>query len=203
MTDPTTPDPTPDPEPTPEPEPAPAGPQSFSQADVDRIVRERLKRESQKYEGYDEFKTKASELDAIRDGEKTELEKARERAEVLERETAEAKTLARESLLRAAVVAEAATRKVVDPEATVLLLDRSSLEYDENGAPTNVASAMDSLLEAKPYLLGGSRPAGSADLGARGGADGQLAREDLKNMSPEQIVEAQKAGRLSDMVGAP
>lgn len=41
---------------------------------------------------------------------------------------------------------------------------------------------------------------GSADLGAREGAKGvkQISREDLKSMTPQEIVQARKDGRLKD-----
>lgn len=60
-------DPNPNPEPTPEGEPAKE--QTFTQADVDRIVAERLKREREttktKYADYDDLKTKAGEATTL------------------------------------------------------------------------------------------------------------------------------------------
>lgn len=51
--------------------------QTFSQADVDRIVGERLARErSSKFGDYDDLKTKAAEFDKLRESQATEQEKA-------------------------------------------------------------------------------------------------------------------------------
>lgn len=64
---------------------------TLSQADVDRIVQERLARERQKYADYDELKSKAEAADSS----KTDLEKLTEQIEALkaENETNKAKAL--------------------------------------------------------------------------------------------------------------
>lgn len=171
-------------------------PRSFSQADVDRIVKERLARvKADPPADYEELKTKASKLDDLEAANKTELEKAQERMAKAERAAADAAERAQEHLLRAAVVAEAARKNVIDPEAAMALIDRATLEFDKEGAPTNIADAMDLLLKAKPYLVGGGK--GSADQGARSTSGvGQLSSESLKTMTPEQIVKARQEGRF-------
>lgn len=52
-----------------------AGERTFGQADVDRIVQQRLAREREQYADYADVKAKAEELDKIREAEKTDLEK--------------------------------------------------------------------------------------------------------------------------------
>lgn len=64
---------------------------TFTQAELDAIVSDRLKRERTKYEGFDEFKEKAARLDELEEASKTELQKATERAQALETELAELK----------------------------------------------------------------------------------------------------------------
>lgn len=59
---------------------------TFSQADVDRIVADRLQRERQKYGDYDALKDKASKYDQMEEASKTELQKANERAANLQKE---------------------------------------------------------------------------------------------------------------------
>lgn len=58
----------------------------FSQADVDKIVMERLQRERQKYGDYDSLKDKASKYDQLEEASKTELQKATEKAAKLQKE---------------------------------------------------------------------------------------------------------------------
>jgi len=65
---------------------------TFTQDDVNRIVSERLAKERSKYEGYDEYKSKAAELDALKESQKTELQKATERADQLAAELDALKT---------------------------------------------------------------------------------------------------------------
>lgn len=65
---------------------APVEEKTFTQSELDKIVADRLSRERQKYEGFDELKAKAAKLDEIEASSKTELQKATERAEKLEKE---------------------------------------------------------------------------------------------------------------------
>lgn len=54
---------------------------TFTQAELNAIVSDRLAREREKYVGFDEFKAKAEKFDAAEDAAKIDLEKAREEAE--------------------------------------------------------------------------------------------------------------------------
>ena len=180
-------------------DPAEAQPErTFSQADLDRIVKDRLARQRAQFADYDEIKGKLSEIEQAS---KTELEKALEKAAEFEKRMQDNEARAREALLRAAVVSEAAKKNVVDPDAALALLNKDALEFDEHGQPTNVPDLIDSLLIDKTYLAGKPRTTtGSADLGAReGNTPGQLTRDDLKSMSPAAIVQADQEGRLRDL----
>lgn len=72
-----------------------------------------------------------------------------------------------------------------------------------------IKEALDELLEKKPYLAvaaqGAKRFQGSGDGGARKGPQKptQLTEDDLRRMSPEQIVKAQAEGRFNDLLGVP
>ncbi|MCR5848184.1 MAG: phage capsid protein, partial [Lachnospiraceae bacterium] len=61
---------------------------TFTQEEVNSIVAERLGRDRQKYADYDSLKQKAEEFDRLQEANKTELQKATERAEILEKELA-------------------------------------------------------------------------------------------------------------------
>lgn len=179
-------------------------PKSFSQAEVDRIVQDRLARaKATPPADYEELQASAAKLAEIEEANKTELEKERDKAAKAEERALKVEAEAKEIRLRSAILAEAAKidRKIVDTDAAIALLDRSTLELDDDGNPTNIAKAMDSLLEAKPFLVadsGGAR--GNADQGARGGGGKQLTREDLKTMPSAEIVKAQDEGRLDHLL---
>jgi hypothetical protein len=185
---------------------AAADDKKFTQADMDRVVQERLARDRKDRpsdEEITELREAKRKLDEQEAANATELEKAQKRAEKAEADAAAALATAKETRLRSAILAEAAKadRKVVDPDAVLTLLDRSKLELDTDGNPTNIAAAMDELLADKTYLVGsggnGRGANGNADQGARtnNGVE-QLASTD--GMSPEEIAKAVTDGRLND-----
>lgn len=179
-------------------------PRAFSQEDVDRIVKERLARQKSQFGDYDELKARAAKLDELEEAGRSELEKAQKAAADAIAERDKILTEAREARLTAAILAEVAKtdRKVVDPEAALKLLDRSTLELGEDGVPTNTASAVDALLEARPFLVssGGGSARGNADQGARQGGKEQLSRAALAHMTPDEINQARREGRLDDLL---
>ena len=84
-------------------------PQTFTQEELDKIVTDRLARERKKYEGIDleDLKRKASEFDRIEEANKTELEKANERANSLQAELDSMKKLNEVKEMRERVANEA------------------------------------------------------------------------------------------------
>ena len=76
----------------------PATEKTFTQDEVNGIVSERLKRVEAKYEDYEALKEKAARLDKIEEENKTELERATERAVALQ---GELDTIKKENELRA------------------------------------------------------------------------------------------------------
>lgn len=103
-----------------------------------------------------------------------------------------------------------AARLFADPDdaAALLLRDHDADEFLDDGKidVEAIQDALDGLLNKKPYLAaaqGGKRFQGSGDGGARNDTrPKQLTRDDLKTMSPEQIVEAKAKGQLVDLLGA-
>lgn len=59
---------------------------TFTQEELNSIVNDRLKRERAKYEDYEELKAKANKFDELEEANKTELQKANDRASALEAE---------------------------------------------------------------------------------------------------------------------
>ena len=59
---------------------------TFTQAELNQIVQERLQREREKYADYESMKEKANRLDQIEEDAKSELQKAQEKAEKLQAE---------------------------------------------------------------------------------------------------------------------
>lgn len=136
----------------------PAGSErTFSQEDVDRIVKERLEREHKKQE---EAAAKARE-----DAEKKALEeqgKHKELAEKATREAEQARSLkeAAENALRNerikyAVLTKAMQMNLAEPEDALKLMDLSDLKFQEDGSPSGdaIGKKLEELIKSKPYLV--------------------------------------------------
>ncbi|MCL2611954.1 MAG: hypothetical protein FWD95_01840 [Nocardioidaceae bacterium] len=83
-------------------------------------------------------------------------------------------------------------------------IDPSDFEVGSDGSVDSdaIVSAIDSLINTKPYLAAQGQQVGSADAGARNGTGPkQLTREDIAQMSPEEIVAAKNDGRLKRLLG--
>lgn len=119
--------------------------------------------------------------------------------------------------VRAEMAAEALNQRVMDkieakaaklfadPEDAVVLLGRNVADYIDDGKVDIEAinDALADLLKKKPHLAAATpaRFQGSADGGARkGSAPAQLTEQDLKRMTPEQIVKARESGQLADLL---
>ncbi|MBI0294497.1 hypothetical protein JBE04_08375 [Streptomyces sp. PRKS01-29] len=124
------------------------------------------------------------------------------RAEAAREATAKANARILRSEVRAA-----AAGKLADPRDALRFLDLDQFEVDESGDvdAEEIAEAIEDLIKTKPYLAAATakRFQGTGDGGARKGKSrpAQLTREDLKRMSPEQIVKAKDEGRLDDALG--
>lgn len=99
---------------------------TFTQAEMDAIIGERLSRERAKYADYDEVKAKAAKYDEVEEANKTELQKA-----VEERDALKARIDKLEAdKAHADAVAKAAAEHGVD----AALLARMSGDVEENAA---------------------------------------------------------------------
>lgn len=74
---------------------------TFTQADLDKAIKDRLDRERKKYADYEDIKAKATELDKLRDGQKTEIEKAQEALAAANKKAAEAEAKVKASEIKA------------------------------------------------------------------------------------------------------
>lgn len=100
-----------------------------------------------------------------------------------------------------------ASKLFADPEDAALLLGRRIDEFIDGGKLDldAIEDALEDLLKKKPHLAAATAPrfSGSADGGARKGSGQptQLTENDLKRMTPDQIVAAQDKGQLNELLG--
>src|ERR1700738_1169588 len=107
---------------------------TFKQADVDRIVSERLARSSAKFADYDALKAKADLHDAAELASQTELQKATARAEAAAKKAAEAAARLQTSSVRSALIAEATKAGAVDGDTVAALVDLAKVTGGAGGA---------------------------------------------------------------------
>lgn len=150
---------------------------TFTQADIDRIVKERLERQRQQFADYDDLRQKAAKLDELEDAQKSELEKLQERLAQEQKAREQLAAQHKEALVRMTVERLAAAQGFLDPSDAYRMLDVQSLSVNDAGEVEGAAEALKQLAEQKPYLL---RPQGQigATNPARGG--GQTGETDAE-----------------------
>lgn len=113
----------------------------------------------------------------------------------------EALALANDRIRKAEVRALAAG-KFADPTDALKFVDLEQFEVSEEGEVDSsaITTALDEVLSSRPYLAaqGGSAPAYSPSLNRGKAPKSQLSAEDLKTMSPAEILTARKEGRLDN-----
>ena len=143
----------------------------FSQDEVNKIIKGRSERELQRmlgeigFQSIDELKTLVKQKKEHEDAEKSELQKAQERAAALEKEK---ETLLASQKTRTAqydVAVKAAKLGIVDPDAAYRLMDQGKIEFDDAGNPTNTEVLLQDLIKNKPYLVGSGSSAANAAKG--------------------------------------
>lgn len=104
-------------------------------------------------------------------------------------------------------ICSAAAGKLIDPSDALAFVDTSSLLTDAGEIDTDkIDAAISDLLDNRPHLAADTRrkPIGSAGQGE--GRDRsaiqQVTRDQLHTMTPAQINEARKQGRLNHLMGA-
>lgn len=134
------------------------------------------------------------------------LEPDEQRLEEARREARQEVATAYHKRLLKSAVQTAAKGRLSDPADAFRFLDLDKFEVsDDDEIDTGeIEQAIDELLSSKPYLAAGEpkRFQGGADQGAKGNkSPAQVTRDQLSNMTPEQITKAQKDGRLNDLLG--
>lgn len=81
-------------------------PKTFTQDEVNAIVAERLSRDRAKFADYETLKEKAGKFDEMQEANKTELQKATEKAAALEKELADMKQAAEVQAMRQKISTE-------------------------------------------------------------------------------------------------
>ena len=167
---------------------------TFTQADIDRVVQDRLTRERAKYADYDNLKAAADKLRELEDAQKSELERAQQAKEQAEATAKAAMEMANQRLVRAAFIAAAAQAGAAHPEDAFALADRAGVTVADDGTIEGVDVAVQTLVDAGRLVMSGKPTAPSTDAGAGGGTR----TAGTVQLTPEQLEIARKMGISPD-----
>lgn len=152
---------TPDGTPTPEPTAQPAQPvqpdKTFSQEEVNRILAEEKRKHKGQYADYDQLKAAAAELAQLKEAQLSDAEKLQRQLEEMKAAKAQAESLARGTLIRSAIISEAAKLNFNDPEDAYRLIDVNTLTVTDDKVE-GVSEAVKVLAESRKYLLKTNTP---------------------------------------------
>lgn len=166
------------------------GTRTFTESELQAIVRDRLARQKRQFADYEELKTAKQKLDELETAQMTELEKVKAQVEKLQVERDAAQQLAQDRLIRSAFVAEAARAGAAHPEDAFALADLSGVAIDDAGQVSGVSAAVTALVEANRLVLASQPGAPRLDGGAGSGE-----RPTLKTrLSAEEVEIARKMG---------
>jgi hypothetical protein len=130
---------------------------TFTQADIDRIVADRLSREKNKYSDYDELKAKADKFDEKEAANKSEADRLRDENAKLQKERDENAAKA----LRLEVAGEKGIKSKYVTGSSREEMEAAADEYLEDHPPTDGAKPPPSN-KPTPDLKGGSDPSEEA-----------------------------------------
>lgn len=150
---------------------------TFTQADVDSLIADRLSRERDKvakqYNDYDDLKAGAAEWQKHQDAQKGELEKLQEQLEEVQRERDDALQRRQDTLIQSAFVTAASAHNVTHPADAYNLADLSKVRIDDDGKVTGVKDQVEALVKDGRLPLKGQAQAPDVDGGVGTGRKGQ------------------------------
>lgn len=181
---------------------------SLTQAELDALIDTRLKRERKKYADYDEVKAKADEyakeLEAKRQAELSEVERAQEVAKKYEEEKQTlaaqleaVKKKAEQERIRNEFTKLAAKADIEYVDDALALADLSKVSVDEDGNVSGVDEVVSALVESKPFLLKKKTQEIGQTMNVSGTQSGPISAE---TRLAEAAEKARKSGTLADKV---
>lgn len=147
-----------------------------------------------------ELRTAQKALDDAKSKDLSDLEREKKRADDAEAKVSKADERLQEANLRIAI--SQSDLSIVDVETASLLLRKQGVEFDEDGEPKDIETALKTLTDSKPFLLGTEekpkpKSKGSTNGGAGTGDEGNggvtLTAEELEiakafKMTPEDYA---------------
>ena len=160
---------------------------AYSQSELNRMFSERAKQAESallKRLGFDSADGAESLIRQVREkqeAEKSELQKAKELADEKDKQLQALMDKQKELMIQNGVATVATKLGIIDPDAAYRLMDKSAIDFDENGQAKNVEALLVSMLKERPYL------AGTGASAMNPGKTRRYSREEIERMSPAEI----------------
>ncbi|MED3583625.1 scaffolding protein [Bacillus thuringiensis] len=187
-----------------------------SQEELDELVKKRLERErkksAEKYGDYDDVKAKLAEYEKAEEERKkqemTEIERLQAEKEEADKKALEASEAAQQAqekanarILNTEIKGIARTLDANDLGDVLALLDKSTIQLDENGNYQGVEEAVNALKESKPWMFKkvvGADAAGGANPGTNPRANEILALEkELEEAKEKALKDSKFVGEVT------
>ncbi len=183
----------------------PKGDKPFAVFQDEATFNARLKREGKaqldalaKSMGFESAEAMQTAAKAKKDADaasQTELEKEKAAREKAESDNKAVLETANKRLVDAEIKVLAKDAGFADVTDAVALIDRTSIQVDDQGNVTGAKEAVEALAKAKPHLLGEGKPGGtpgSAGNGNRQAGDGDKKTEFASNLAKKRAEEAKQ-----------
>ncbi len=144
------------------------------------------------FESVEAMQEAAKKVKEIEEKNKTDLEKEKERADKAESENAAIKETANQKLINAELKVFAVQSKFIDPEDAVILADCSKINVDKDGKVTGAKEAIETLVEAKPHLVGKKVDTPIGGPTNPGGDSDTMTEEEIGQKIAKDRLEAKK-----------
>tara|TARA_Y100000310_G_scaffold247132_1_gene252660 strand:- start:3350 stop:4042 length:693 start_codon:yes stop_codon:yes gene_type:complete len=181
-------DPNVNPNPAPEGDPPKEPAKTFTQEEVNALMGRVRAEAKAPFQDYDTLKERAAKADELERAQMTEAQKMAADLEQEKRTNADLKGSIANVNISAEVKVQAAKMGIVDPDAALLLVNRSGITYSAENGVQGAEEALKTLVGEKAYLVGtGPLP---PDLNRGPGEPGPL----TPTLTPEQKEQARKFG---------
>lgn len=182
---------------------------TYTQAQIDEMITKRVDRERKKFADYDELKAKAdeyaAELEAKRQAELTETERAQELAKQFEEEknalTKQLEDLRKQSeqeRIRNEFTKVASSANIEYIDDAIALADLSAVSIDEDGKVVGMDDVVKALVENKPFLVAKKQ---KQPIGTATNSGGQQYHDKpAEQLLLDAMLKARRSGKEEDQL---
>jgi hypothetical protein len=116
-------------------------------------AKEELERHRKKLTAYEKQEKEAAEAKRLADeAQLSEIERTKKQFSDLQSEYEAFKKMMQDRIVRYEIEGQASKLGIIDPEAASALMNKSLLEFNEDGTPSNAEKLLKDLIKNKPYL---------------------------------------------------